>query len=103
MPGEHRPPEGNVINLHEVDRYRRFCNFTDRMTQLQDLLDDLNAQGIGTLTLVADGETGGRYLTGISKKDLIDGLVKFFHEEPDIHRAVLIEMIKDELKEKEFP
>lgn len=91
MADEHRPEEGNVINLHEVDRYHQDCDFNNEMNYLGLMLNNLAEKGIGTFAIVADDKMVTRFVTEIRGEALVMALMKFFQDEPDFYRAVLFE------------
>jgi hypothetical protein len=54
MADENRPEEGNVINLHEVDRYNQDRDFNNEMNYLGLMLNNLAKKSIGTFAIIAD-------------------------------------------------
>jgi hypothetical protein len=93
MADEHRPEEGNVINLHEVDRYHQDCDFDNEMNYLGLMLNNLSDKGIGTFAIVADEKMVTRFVTPINGRALSMALSKFMQDEPDLYRAVLFETV----------
>jgi hypothetical protein len=101
MPDGKRPPEGNVINLHEVDRFEADCDFNDDMNYLNTIFNNLAARGIGTFAIVADEHMMTRFVTDINGRALVTVLLKFFEEQPEIFKAILVESIHGRIYPRE--
>lgn len=98
MPDEKRPSEGNVINLQEVDRYHADCDFNDDMIYLNTIFNNLATRGIGTFAILEDGKMVTRFVTKINGQELVMALIKFFEDEPEIYKAILVETIFADMK-----
>ena len=101
MPDEKRSSKGNVINLHEVDMFEPDCDFKDDMNYLGTIFKNLEARGIGTFAIFADEQMLSRFVTAINGNALVTALVKFFEEQPEVHQAILTELVNNKLYPKE--
>lgn len=94
MPDKKRPSKSNVINLHEVDRFEADCDFNNDMNYLNTIFNNLAARGIGTFAIVADERMLTQFVTEINGQALVNALVKFFEEQPEVLQTVCLEMVR---------
>lgn len=103
MPDEKKSPKGNVINLHEVDRFEADCDFNNDMNYLNTIFNNLATRGIGTFAILADGRMLTRFVTEINGAALVNALVKFFEEQPEVFEAISMEILRKKFYSREAP